>query len=281
MPELPEVEIHRRLLEGWLAGRRVVRAEVRDPKLLAEAPPERWREAVEGRRVLGVRRVAKYLMGDLEGGRTLVVHLRMTGKFVREGYVAGEPGKHTRLVLDLDDGSRVRFDDFRRFGRAWIVATGEERALPEVAGLGPDALLQPTSPERLHALTARTGRSIKALLMDQRHLGGLGNICAIEVLFRAGIAPEIPARQLTERQVRQIAEIIPPYLEWAIQVQSRREVIYLGEPGAENVFSIYARQGEPCPRCREPIRRSVIAGRGTYFCPGCQPSAGGGEAGEG
>src|SRR3954451_3049929 len=106
--------------------------------------------------------------------------------------------------------------------------------------------------------------------MDQRLIGGLGNICAIEILYRAGVSPDVPAGELTSEELARIAEGTPPYLRWAIDRQSRRELIYRGEPGAENVFSIYRRAGEPCPRCSTPIRRTVLAGRGTYSCPGCQ-----------
>jgi formamidopyrimidine-DNA glycosylase len=270
MPELPEVELHARKLRGWLLGRRILECEVLDPRLLASAPPDRWKEALVGQGVLGVRREAKYLLMDLAGGLTMVVHLRMTGKLLQETYAAGLPPKAARFLLHLDDGTRVRFDDFRRFGRVWFVPTGEERTLKELAEVGPDALREPTSAERLRDLARGARRSIKALLMDQRVLGGLGNICAIEILFRAGIAPATPAAELNDEQIRRIVELTPPYLEWAIEAQSHRELIYLGEPGAENVFSIYARRGEPCPRCATPIERSVIAGRGTYFCPSCQ-----------
>lgn len=276
MPELPEVEIHARNLRGWLVGKRIVEYAVVDPLLLEGGPAAQdWGEALRNARVEAVRRDAKYLLIDLDTGYTLVAHLRMTGRFVRDAYVAGSAPKPTRLVLDLDTGERVRFEDRRRFGRAWVAKTEEIRSLPELAGLGPDALLAPTSPERLRELTAKSGRSIKTLLMDQHLIGGLGNICVIEILYQAGVAPETPARELTDEQVREIARITPEYLRWAIDVQGRRELIYIGEKGAENVFTIYRREGTPCPRCGTPIVRTVVAGRGTYHCPTCQPSRAG------
>jgi formamidopyrimidine-DNA glycosylase len=270
MPELPEVEIHARKLREWLVGKRLLRYEVLDGKLQEESGAAAWEEALPGRQVLAAERDAKYLLVHLEGGHTLVVHLRMTGKLVHDAYAAGPMTKRTRLALHLDDGSRVRFEDFRRFGRMWVARTDAVRSLPELAGLGPDALLKPTSAERLREITARTRRSIKTVLMDQRLIGGLGNICAIEILYRAGIAPDTPASLLTDEQVREIARITPEYLEWAIEIQCRKGLLYLGEKGAENVFSIYARPGTPCPRCGTLILRTVIAGRGTYHCPGCQ-----------
>ena len=270
MPELPEVEIHARMLRGWLVGRQIDSYAILDSRLCPEEDAAAWDRAVRGREVTAVRRQAKYLLIDLEGSHTMVVHLRMTGKFLRDSYAAAPAEKPTRLVLQLDDGSRVRFVDFRRFGRVWVTPTGQVQSLPELVALGPDALLEPVSDERWREVTSGTSRSIKALMMDQRVLGGLGNICAIEILYRVGIAPDTPANRLTAEQVAAIVREIPTFLEWSIEQQSRRELLYLGEPGAENVFSIYARRGEPCSRCGTTIARTVIAGRGTYYCPGCQ-----------
>jgi formamidopyrimidine-DNA glycosylase len=270
MPELPEVEITARHLRRWLVGNRIEQCRVLDPLLVPAGDPLALERAVAGRQVGDVRRLAKYLLIDLEGGLTLVAHLRMTGRFVRDAYAAAPPEKPSRLCLELKTREWVRFEDRRRFGRVWAAGSEAVRELPELRELGPDALLEPTSAERLGKLAARTRRPVKTLLMDQRLIGGLGNICALEILFRVGIAPDTPAPELSNEQVAAIAGTIPAYLEWAIAVQSRRDLIYLGEKGAENVFTIYRRAGTPCPRCGTPIARSVLAGRGTYFCPGCQ-----------
>jgi len=271
MPELPEVEIHSRNLRKWLHGKRITGYTVTDPLLVDGQDTSHWPAALCNRGVLGVRREAKYLLVDLEGEHTLVAHLRMTGRFVHDAYVAGENHKFTRLTLRLAEGNQVRFEDRRRFGRIWISPTEALRELPELAGLGPDALLAPASFDRLRQLTAATRRSIKTLLMDQHVIGGIGNICAIEILYRAGIAPDTPSSALTDDQVRDITRIIPEFLEWAIGTQSRRELIYIGEKGSENVFTIYRRAGEPCPQCNTAIVRTVVGGRGTYHCPNCQP----------
>jgi len=269
MPELPEVEIHARNLRVWAVGRAVRRAQVLDPMLGRGGSG--WERDLEGREVLGVEREAKYLLLALAGERTLVAHLRMTGRFLRDDYVATDPAPPTRFALDLEDGVRLRFEDRRRFGRLWACATSEARRLPELAGLGPDALRAPTSAERLAALAAASRRPIKTLLMDQRLIGGLGNICAIEILHRTRIHPDTPAAGLAPGQVRALATLIPEYLEWAIEAQSRRELIYIGEKGAVNVFGIYRREGTPCPACGTAIVRTVTAGRGTWWCPACQP----------
>jgi formamidopyrimidine-DNA glycosylase len=274
MPELPEVEIHSRNLRQWLQGKRIAGYTVTDPLLVEGQDTSHWSEALCNRTVLQVRREAKYLLVDLEGGHTLVAHLRMTGRFVRDTYVAGEVHKFTRLILRLLEGDQVRFEDRRRFGRVWVAPTDTLHELPELAGLGPDALLAPTSFERLRDLTQASRRSIKTLLMDQHVIGGIGNICAIEILHQAGIAPETPALALTDEQVRKIAQLTPEFLEWAIATQSRRDLIYIGEKGSENVFGIYRRAGEACPRCGTTIVRTRVGGRGTYHCPTCQPGSG-------
>lgn len=270
MPELPEVEIHARNLRRWLTGRHIAGFEVLDPLLVAGQDTTHWEPALIGRRVQGVDREAKYLLVRLEGENTLVAHLRMTGRFLYDGYVAGPATKFTRLTVRLDQGDQIRFEDRRRFGRVWVVPTAEVGGLPELTGLGPDALVHALTAERLREITSGTRRSIKALLMDQRIVGGIGNICAVEILFRAGIAPDTPSSQLSEQQVSHVARLIPEFLEWAIEAQSRRELIYIGEKGSENVFSIYRRAGTPCPNCETPIVRTVVAGRGTYSCPSCQ-----------
>jgi formamidopyrimidine-DNA glycosylase len=271
MPELPEVELVARSLRRWLAGQRVTAVTVLDRKLAEPAESEGWSAALVRQQCEGVERRAKYLLAHFTGGHTLVAHLRMTGRFVHHAYVTAPP-KSERLRLSLEDGSAVGFQDTRRFGRIAVHPTAQVVDLPELASLGPDALLEPTSAQRLAVLCHNARRSIKTLLMDQRLIGGLGNICAIEILYRAGIAPDTPAGDLTEVELARIAALTPPYLEWAIERQSRRELLYIGEPGSENVFSIYRRAGEPCPACATPILRTVVAGRGTFHCPTCQPA---------
>jgi formamidopyrimidine-DNA glycosylase len=189
---------------------------------------------------------------------------------------SGEPGARSatecgyRLAAALDDGARLVFVDPRRLGELWRVPTAELATMPALARLGPDALEEPPSAERLAALGGRSRQPIKAWLMDQRHLGGLGNICAAEILFRAGLPPDCPAADLPWEAWERLAAEIPEYLRWAIDAQWDGELKYLGERDAVNPFALYRRAGAPCPRCGTPIRRLVIAGRGTYVCPRCQ-----------
>lgn len=285
MPELPEVEITARRLRAALPGRRIVALAVPDPRLLRSeepaAPPERlaaeWQSVLAGAAFAGVGRRAKFLLLALDNGQTLVAHLRMTGKLFVEtpeaaadGTTADHRPHALRFAAMLDDGSRLVFVDPRRLGELWRVPAAELPAMPALARLGPDALEEPSPAARLAALGGRSRQPIKAWLMDQRHLGGLGNICAGEILFRVGLLPDTPAADLSPEAWERLATAIPAYLRWAIEAQWEGELKYLGERDAVNPFALYRRAGAPCPRCGMPIRRVVVAGRGTYVCPRCQ-----------
>jgi formamidopyrimidine-DNA glycosylase len=267
MPELPEVEIAARRLRERLPGRRVVGLEVPDPRVLRGGTVDEWQARLSGRRWRGVRRLAKFLLLDLEEGLTVIAHLRMTGKLA----VADRPsGQYLRFAAALDDGSLLCFHDPRRLGELWCVDGARLEAPPMLARLGPDALEEPSPAERLAALGARSKRTLKAWLMDQTILGGLGNICAGEILFRLGMNPSRPVAELTPEEWERLAAAIPEYLRWSIAAQAQGSIQYLGERDARNPFALYRRAGEPCPRCGSPIRRVVIAGRGTYVCHRCQ-----------
>ena len=267
MPELPEVEIAARRLRESLAGRRIAAVRIVDPKLLANAAPAALAAALEGSVIDRVERRGKYLLLHAGSGPVLLVHLRMTGRFLFVEQAPETPGHPFRCLFQLAEGGVALFRDPRRFARFEL---REDVGGAPLAALGPDALVEPPDAARLGQLVAGRRQSIKALLMDQRRLAGLGNICAIEILYRAAIAPDRPAGELAPGELASLAEIFPAYLEWAIARQERRELVYLGERGAENVFTIYRRRGEPGPRCGTAIARRVLAGRGTYFCPGCQ-----------
>jgi formamidopyrimidine-DNA glycosylase len=268
VPELPEVEIAARRLRAGLAGRRIAAAAVPDPKILATGSAPEWEERLRGAVALDVARRAKYLILSLDTGETIVAHLRMTGKLVVEPEATGG---RPRFLARLEGGGRLAFHDPRRFARLWRVPTAALGEMPELAALGPDALDEPSSGTRLAALSTGSRQPIKTWLMDQGNLGGLGNICAAEILFRVGLNPEKRAGDLRAEEWERLAAAIPEYLRWAIAAQWEGEMRYLGERGAENPFALYRRAGAGCPRCGTPIARRVIGGRGTYLCPTCQP----------
>jgi formamidopyrimidine-DNA glycosylase len=270
MPELPEVAITVARLRERVLERAVGRVQAPDARLLQGGTPTEWEERLTGRRFTGVGRKGKYFWLELSDGQSLLAHLRMTGKLtVREA--GEEPMPYTRFRAELEDAAALTFSDARRLGQLWLLAPGERERHPALARLGPDALEEPRRGAQWHAAAQATERPIKLLLMDQGPASGLGNICAGEILFRAGIAPSRPGRSMTLEECDRLAALIPEYLRWAIEAQQHGDLKLIGEHGAENVFALYRREGQPCPRCGTPIQRAVIGGRGTYVCGRCQP----------
>lgn len=274
MPELPEVETTRRGLEPHLAGKRITEAESRRPRMLRRQPRERdFADRLRGRRVKGLRRRGKFILIDLEGDLTWVIHLGMSGRM--EVADPDQPeAPHTNVVVRTD-AKEIRFVDPRTFG-FMAVLTPEEFDDSSLAELGPDAL---TDLPRTRILAARlAGRTpaIKSLLLDQRLLAGLGNIYADEVLFRAGVAPHREGGSLDPEEVAAIRAAIRPVLQAGLKYggTSLNDLAYLLPDGRAGQYfrrlKVYGREGEPCRRCATPIRRSVIGQRSSHWCPSCQ-----------
>jgi formamidopyrimidine-DNA glycosylase len=269
MPELPEAEVCARNLRAWMRGQRIAGVEAPDARTLANKSPAEWDAALRGRRCVHVTRRAKYLLIPFEGEQWVIAHLGMTGKFVLVEAGAAEPA-HVCFRFLLEDGRRVVFRDMRRFGRLWLLPAAAVEQMPRLARLGPDAYQQPPTWQQLADRARGTRRAVKAWLMDQTVIGGLGNICASEILFRARIAPTRAVDSLRKEEWERLAATIPAYLQWAIQAQAGPEITYIAERRNANPFSIYGRAGEPCPGCGAPLSRSTIAGRSTFHCPRCQ-----------
>ena len=274
MPELPEVEIAARNLRRWTAGRRIVgvEADPRARRIFRPSTPAALARAVEGARFGEIRRVGKHLMIRLEQDGApvgLLSHLGMTGKWLRRA-AADPPTRFSRARLALDDGAVLHYDDLRLFGRLRAVPGARFDEVPEVAALGPDPLDAGVDPARLADALARSRLPVKVRIMDQRILPGVGNIYASEALFRARIDPRRKGPSLSRAEVKRLAAAIPAGMREGIARQDRPEITYV-EEGGENPFLVYAREGEPCPRCgRAAIRRIVQAQRSTFFCPRCQ-----------
>jgi formamidopyrimidine-DNA glycosylase len=279
MPELPEVETVRRMLAAQVLGRTV--AWTRRSRLpLREERPRLT--GLAGRRFENAGRHGKYLLLGFEGGLTLLSHLGMSGRwlFAPDGRVERLP--HVHAWLGFTDGSVLRYQDPRRFGQLRLVPTAAAGGDPSLSLLGPDPVLEP-QPAAALAGTARGLRtSIKAFLLDQRRLAGIGNIYASEILFRAAVDPRRPAGGLRMPEWEAIAREITAVLAGAIERMGTTFSAYRtlwNEPGqyGEQLL-VYDRGGEPCRRCGRPIRRIVQTGRSTYFCPACQrrPEAPGG-----
>ena len=275
MPELPEVETVRRRLVPVLEGATIERAEILDPRLTRPVAPGIVAERLVGETVATVARRGKYLLWRLTSGRTLVVHLRMTGSFRHAG--AGElpDDAHRRATVQLDTGSELAYRDVRRFGTWELLDEGHLR--PYIAArLGPEPLAPSFSSGRLGGLMDGRRAPVKSFLLDQRRLAGVGNIYADEALWRARIHPLRPAGELDRDEIARLHRAVRAVLRRGVELQGSTLSTYVtpdGEPGGmQHEFHVYGRLGEPCDRCGRPIERIVVGGRGTWFCPRCQPT---------
>ncbi|MGH3104157.1 MAG: bifunctional DNA-formamidopyrimidine glycosylase/DNA-(apurinic or apyrimidinic site) lyase [Gaiellaceae bacterium] len=273
MPELPEVETVRAHLEPALVGRRFERVEIADARLVRPFDPEAVAAELEGERVLAVDRRGKYLVVRFESGRVLLVHLRMTGSFrlAAGGTLTGDP--HRRAVVRLDDGSDVAYRDMRRFG-TWLLVERDELDGYLAARLGEEPFARSFTAKALGRRLAGRRAPVKAVLLDQRSLAGLGNIYADEALWRARIHPLTPARELDADDLRRLHGAIRRALHIGIARQGATLTNYAAPNGAagsmQHEFKVYGRAGEPCERCGTPIEKIRAAGRGTSYCPRCQ-----------
>ncbi len=268
MPELPEVETVRRQLARRLTGALITGAAVSDRRLVSRSPGFD-QGSLAGRRIGGVGRHGKLLLVDLDDGRRLIFHLKMTGGFNLDG--AGEH-PHARLVLDLVDAAgipfRLRFTDSRRFGRLYLVVPGGPSPLD---AQGPDALRIDT--EAWRALLGSSGRRVKSLLLDQSRVAGIGNIYADEMLHRAGVHPATPSRRIGPDRAAALHAAMRDILAGAIAAGGSTVRDYASPcgPGSfQERHAVYGRAGEPCLSCGTAIRKVNQGGRGTHFCPACQ-----------
>lgn len=270
MPELPEVELHRRHLEKWLAGRTVVDVEVRPAGLLDGNSAQSLKKRLKNVTFEKPVRVGKHIAVPSTKGGALYLHLGMTGNFSRRK--AGEPEPRFRaLSLFLDDDRVVDFTDARRFGTMGWLAGDDVRAAPPFNALGRDLLDDPPGPKEFLALLSTTKRPVKIALMEQSLVAGLGNIHAAEALWRAKIHPERPANSLGVDEVKRLLTGIRQTFKLVLDDDDGESLAYV-EQGAVNPFKIYDRDGEKCPRCkRATIGKFTQGGRSTYVCPVCQP----------
>ena len=271
MPELPEVETTVRGLVPVLEGHRLVSVEARRPDLRRAFPPD-LRQRLTGATVTGLSRRAKYGLIDTDRGDTLVFHLGMSGRWRID---PAELGAHDHFLLETDEGRRLALNDPRRFGSLDLVATEALAAGPPFAGMGPEPLGEAFSaPYLLEALAGRSA-PIKALLLDQRIVAGLGNIYVCEALHMAGIAPSRAGGRISRPRLERLVEAIRAVLLAAIEAGGSSLRDYARPSGELGYFSkqwrVYGREGEAC-RCGAVIRRRTDSGRSTFYCPRCQRS---------
>jgi formamidopyrimidine-DNA glycosylase len=274
MPELPEVETVMRGLDGRLTGRVIVKAALHRPDLRWPIP-ENFAVALTGAKVLGFRRRGKYIFMRLDNGLSALIHLGMSGRMVIDGAFV----LHEHLTLETDDGARIGFVDPRRFGALDLIATAGEDSHRLVAGLGPEPLDDGFNAVFLLAALAGKATPIKAALLDQRLVAGIGNIYASEALFRAGISPRRLAGALGAQRVARLVPAIKTTLLAAIAAggSSLRDYVQpSGELGYfQHAWRVYDRTGEPCEHCPGPpacagIKRLVQTGRASFYCPRMQ-----------
>jgi len=272
VPELPEVESVRRGLAPVLEGRRLRRVEIADARLTRPFDPGEVARALEGERVKALDRRGKYLVVRFESGRALLIHLRMTGSLL-QGDLRDDP--YRRAVVRLDDGSDVAYRDVRRFG-TWLLLEPEEVEPYLDARVGAEPLERAFGAAALAAKLAKRRAPVKAALLDQRTLAGVGNIYADEALWRARIHPLREARSLDADEVKALRKGVRDALQLGIRRQGSTLRDYRlpdgGSGGMQAEFKVYGRAGEPCERCGTPIERIRVAGRGTWYCPFCQPA---------
>ena len=271
MPELPEVETIRRHLAPHVEGRRLDRLEILDPRWALPLAPDELSAAVQGRRVDRLGRRGKYLVWELEEDAFLLVHLRMTGTLLRD---PGEQPAHTRVRFVLDDGELV-FVDPRRFGTGELALGRAALEAFFAARLGVEPLDGAFTGAHVRALARGCRAPVKAMLLDQKRIAGVGNIYADEALFRAGIHPLRRADRLTAGQCLALRDAVVASLAAGIEAKGATIDDFRDPEGArgsfQDQFLVHLREGQPCPRCGRPVRKLRAAGRGTYACERCQP----------
>jgi len=274
VPELPEVETVRRMLESHVLGRVTRSVRLSSQKLRSSAIPAGFAKRLTGRRLLAARRHGKYLMIDWSDGLTLLSHLGMSGRWL---FYPDQPPnhlEHVHLRVEFADGSRLWFQDPRRFGLLRLVPTERLDRDPSLALLGPDPIATPPTAEGLMEIARNTRIAVKNFLLDQRRLAGIGNIYASEILHRAAVDPRRRSGLLGEDEWRRIAAEIPAVLTEATERMGTTFSMYRtlwNEPGTYgDRLTVYDRAGEPCLICGTPIRRIVQGQRSTFFCPSCQ-----------
>src|SRR5215211_4490855 len=271
MPELPEVETIRRQLAPHLEGRRLERLEILDPRWCEPAEPAALEDAVRGRRIERVGRRGKYLVVELEDDVHLAMHLRMTGTLL---LVHEDERPYLRARLVLEGGKRLLFCDVRRFGTGGVLLGSDARDAYFDARLGPEPLDPDFTAGALRALARGRRAPVKAFLLTQERIAGVGNIYADEALFRARIHPLRPAGTLRRPQLEGLRGAVVDSLEAGIDARGATIDDFRDTAGArgafQNEFLVYGRDGEPCVRCGATIRKTKAAQRATHFCPRCQ-----------
>lgn len=273
MPELPEVETIRRIIEPQIVGQTVLSVQVNHPQVIAYPDAASFEKELAGQAFQAMSRRGKFLTFHFESGDRLVLHLRMTGQLLVTPADFPEE-KHTHLVADMSGGSQIRYIDVRRFGRFWFFKVDEEDSVTGQDKLGIEPFSDELTGTYLREKLGTKKRPLKEMLHDQSIVAGISNIYSDEILFTAGIHPEQKCCDLSTRAWNRLARVIPEIIQWGIDSDTMTPDEYLVGKGKEysNIpdLKVYGREGKPCPRCGKPIKRLVIGGRSSCYCPSCQ-----------
>jgi formamidopyrimidine-DNA glycosylase len=273
MPELPEVEIVCRRLRDLIRGKSVIKARLIRPGLAPENPPRQFAAWLRGSQIVDVTRRGKNILTHLSNNRTLVTHLRMTGRFVYLDEDA-EDTPHTHAVFWLNDGKKLLFDDQRHFGMMAVVDTSGLAQLKYLSKLAPEPFSVEFSAEYLLRTLKRSSQQVKLVLLDQTKVVGLGNIYAAEALYRAKINPRLPAHKVSKTRAELLHREIVAVLGEAIGNDQKFDAetgdLDTSYGRYERIVQVYEREGLPCLTCHTPIRRFTQGARSTYYCPKCQ-----------
>jgi len=276
MPELPEVEHVVRGLRRAVLGQRILAVDVNLPRLLSGVSSATFKRKLRGARIDAINRRGKYILLELDSLDVLLVHLRMTGKFLCVGSEQALP-PYPHVVFYLDDDRRLVFSDMRQFGRMRLLAMKKLPTLPQIEALAPEPFTDDFSFDYFWQTLSRSRRSLKQLLLDQTRILGLGNIYASEALFLARISPVKAADRLSKARALKLHQAIRDILQEAIDAGSTLRIDLTDGEGSyfgttERFWRVYERVGEPCVNCSTKIKRVVQGGRSTYYCPRCQRS---------
>lgn len=274
MPELPEVETVANHLGKLVIGKKIVSATLLRARLAPHSEPESFSAMLQNTSVVKIHRRGKHILIDLDNGRTLMVHLRMSGRFMLLAEESNEP-KFTHARFDLDNGQKLLFQDQRHFGFMRIIDSSEIATTKELVKLAPEPFSDGFSAEYLKTTASRSTRNLKEFLLDQTKVCGVGNIYASEAMFLAGVSPRMKANKLSRPKAMRLHQAIKDVLAETLALGAAMPIIPENIGGSiygdsDAGWRVYGREGEPCPNCSQPINRIVQAGRSTFYCRKCQ-----------
>jgi len=288
MPELPEVETIRLGLEKYLVGCKIIDVEIKIPKMLAGSAKQ-----IIGAKIIGLKRIGKGLIIELDNDFVLAIHLKMTGQLIyQDSRIKGPtlspkiggptlPTKYSHIIFTLDNGSFLYYNDLRQFGWVKVVRKDELMQIPFFKEMGPEPPVAkamggqaPLNLSKFIEILGKSNTAIKVLIMDQKKIGGIGNIYANEALFKAKIDPRRSAKQITPEEAKRLYEATIYVLKKSLEYGGSSDENFVNALGQEGNYQkhalVYGREGEKCPDCNSRVQKIKLGGRGTYFCPKCQ-----------